>query len=456
MEEDTIVAPATPVGVGAIGIIRLSGPEAIPIASRCFHPAKELRLEEAESHKAIYASVIDPETGVSIDEAIFLVMRKPHSYTGEDVVEIHCHGSPAVLRRVMEVVTKSGARVAEPGEFTKRAFLNGRMDLAQAESVAELITSQTEQARKVALAHLQGQLSTEISEISRRLYSTLAALEVVIDYAEEDVEEVSTETLKGTLQEVESLLQKLLGTYREGKILREGALVVIVGKPNVGKSSLLNALLRQERAIVTPIPGTTRDYIEETVEMEGIPIRLTDTAGLRPSSDVVEQMGTQRALSLMDQADLLLLLLDSSSPLTAEDQEALEITSKKLRLLVLNKVDLPANPDTLLQVEPWNPIRISAFTGEGLDVLKKEIVSSLLGKASLAEHTIITLERHRDILQRSFHHLQDAQNALTIGYPRDVVATAIRASLDALSELTGENVTDEILNTIFSTFCVGK
>lgn len=456
MEDDTIVAPATPVGVGAIGIIRLSGPDAIFIASQCFRSDKGTRLETLESHKATYASMVEPDTGITVDEVVFLVMRKPHSYTGEDVVEIHCHGSPAVLRRVMEVLTRLGARIAEPGEFTKRAFLNGRMDLAQAESVAELITSATEQARKVALAHLQGQLSDEISKVSRHLYSTLAALEVVIDYAEEDVEEVSTETLKSNLQQAESLLQKLLETYREGKILREGALVVIAGKPNVGKSSLLNALLRQERAIVTPIPGTTRDYIEETVEIEGIPIRLTDTAGLRPSTNAVEQMGTQRALSLIEKADLLLLLFDQSSPLTAEDREALQISSKKLRLLVLNKLDLPANPDTLLQVEPLHPIRISALTGEGLDALKKEMISSLLGRVPMTEHTIITLERHRDILQRSLLHLQDAQNALSTSYPRDVVATAIRASLDALSEITGENVTDEILNTIFSTFCVGK
>lgn len=453
--EDTIAAVSTPPGVGAIGIVRLSGPEAAGVAGRCFRGPGGFEFARAESHRAVHGLVVDPRTGAELDEALALPMQGPHSYTGEDVVEFHCHGSPAVLRRVLEAVVAAGARIAEPGEFTKRAFLNGRLDLAQAEAVAELIQAVAEESRRAALKHLEGDLSREIGALGRTLKLALAGLEVVVDYADEDVEETPEDPLGSQIAEVAEACRRLLASYCEGRILREGARVVIAGKPNVGKSSLLNRLLKEERAIVSPTPGTTRDYLAEAIEIQGIPVMLVDTAGLRSVEDAIESEGSRRARKWIGEADLVLFLVDGSAPVEDVDIRAYGEIRERPHLLAVNKSDLPGVAD----LSPFTgeaPATLSALTGQGLDELKRRIVERLNLSHRTSEGAVVTLERHRDALARTAAHLSDALESLKSGSPRDLVATDLRAALETLSEITGENVTDALLDTIFSTFCVGK
>ncbi len=345
MAEDTIVAPATPLIPSAIGIVRLSGPTALSLADRVFRSRRGEQPSRFPPRQLVFGEIRDPRDGELLDRALCVVFRAPHSYTGEDLVEFHCHGSPTGLRRILRLLSRLGARYAEPGEFTRRAFLNGKMDLTQAEAVALLVEAQTERAHKAGLLLLEGGLSQKVRRLRSQILDLLASLEVVIDYADEDVEELPSAEVQRSLEALIAEHEALLSSYREGRRLREGALVVLVGKPNVGKSSLLNQLAGEERALVTPIPGTTRDYIETWISVEGIPVRLVDTAGLRESADYVEQLGTQRTRKLLRGADLVLFLLDASQPPQKEDFQIHEEIASLPHLVVLNKVDLGVHPE---------------------------------------------------------------------------------------------------------------
>ncbi len=453
--EDTIVAPATPFGMSAIGIVRMSGEMAFPILRRIFRRLSGEPPEEIVPRYAVTGYIVGQKENEIIDECVCVPFVHPHSYTGEDLVEFHCHGSPVILRRVTQLLVEQGCRIAEPGEFTRRAFLNGKMDLSQAEAVAELIASLSEESAKAAISHLQGSLFQALSSPVEQLKSLLASLQVVIDYADEEVEEMPDSEVENVLQMVQQDLTKILSTYRDGKILREGALVVIAGKTNVGKSSLLNRLLKEERALVSPFPGTTRDYLVEWVEILGIPVRLTDTAGLRKTIDVVEEMGAARTLKWIQEADLVLFLFDSSLPTDEDDAEAYQQIQDRPHLLIGNKCDL-GNFYIPAFAEEKPIVYISALTGENVESLKREIVRNLIPSVKHREETVLTLERHKNSIERAVSHLNDAHQTLKMHLPRDLLLTDVRSGLDALLEITGENATEAILERIFSTFCVGK
>jgi len=456
--DDTIVAISTPIGEGGIGIVRISGKEAIKMAEKIFKGEKP--TNEIPSHRVTYGEIIDPQTGEVIDEVLLTVFRTPKSYTAEDLVEISCHGGQLILTRVLEQALKCGARLAEPGEFTLRAFMNGRIDLAQAEAVAELIRAKTDLGLRLGLRHLKGDLSEKINSYRDRLIDLLARLEVEIDFSEEDIEPLDRNKVIEEMELIEKELENLLATYEEGKILREGLNVVIVGKPNVGKSSLLNALLKEDRAIVTPIPGTTRDVISEFANLKGIPVRLVDTAGYHISKDAIELEGIRRTKIEMSEADLLLLVMDTSSKIDDEDLDLGKQVRDKKYLMVFNKIDI-ASPDLIrrnkekLKVETI--AKVSALKGEGLEGLKEKIVSSsLVMQKDQTQGVLISSLRHKDALTRAKKSLSLAINSLKKNLSPEFVALDVKASLDAIGEVVGKTVTDDILNKIFSEFCIGK
>jgi tRNA modification GTPase len=381
--DDTISAVATATGEGGIGIIRISGVQAIVIANKIFRGAKGKIAEEVASYHAAYGQVIDPATGTAVDECLLLVMRAPNSYTRENVVELQCHGGVVPLRRVLELTTQNGARLAEPGEFTRRAFLNGRLDLAQAEAVIDVIRARTDASLRMAVGHLSGALSKKIKEIRHDLLALIAQLEAAIDFPEDDIEELTTAEVRAGSARVLDELSKLLATAQTGRILREGLKTVIIGRPNVGKSSLLNALLREKRAIVTDIPGTTRDVIEEFVNIKGIPLKIVDTAGIRETDDVVEKIGVEKARELVNSADLILVLLDASEALTQEDQEILAMISERPAMVLVNKTDLTQQLD-LAKIRDLcgnkKLLKISITEGSGLLELEEEIAGLDIGE----------------------------------------------------------------------------
>ncbi len=456
--EDTIAAISTPLGEGGIGVVRISGKGAVKIAGRIFRGEKP--LAESPSHRATYGGIVDPATGEVIDEVIVTLFIAPRSYTAEDLVEISCHGGQLVLSRVLEQALKCGARLAEPGEFTLRAFINGRIDLSQAEAVAEVIRAKTDLGLKLALKHLKGDLSDKINSYRDRLIDLLARLEVEIDFSEEDVEPLDRNKTLEEIESIEKELENLLATYDEGKILKEGLNVVIVGKPNVGKSSLLNALLKQDRAIVTPIPGTTRDVISEYANLQGIPVRLVDTAGYRISGDTIELEGIRRTKIEMSEADLLLLVMDTSIMVDQEDLDLQGQMKEVKYLTVFNKIDIaPAdliakNQERLTE---GSIAKVSALTGEGLERLKDTIVSaSRVLRRDQTQSVVISSLRHKHALSRAKKSLLLAKSSLKKGMSPEFVALDVRAGVDAIGEVVGKTVTDDILNKIFSEFCIGK
>ncbi|MFN7018022.1 MAG: tRNA uridine-5-carboxymethylaminomethyl(34) synthesis GTPase MnmE [Fimbriimonadales bacterium] len=449
---DIIAAIATPPGEGGIGIVRVSGVGAIALAERLF---QRRGCKPLQSHRVYLGTVHDPDTGRVLDRALLIPFRAPHSYTGEDVAEFHCHGSPYLLRCVLELLCRLGARPAEPGEFTLRAFLNGKLDLAQAEAVADLIRARSDAQLRSALALHEGRLSKQIQSLSDALLGVIASVEAHIDFSEE-IGELEPQTLIPSVQSLIRQLQTLLQGARAGRILREGARVALIGRPNVGKSSLLNALLGEERAIVTEIPGTTRDTIEESFQIEGVPIVILDTAGLRASADVVEQMGIERAHRAAKQADLILFVYD----LTASDKEVDRELLRRLppetpKVLVGNKADLSRPPfATLTADEPT--VIISALTGAGLDALRQAILNALQ-LACLGEETAtLTHQRHIHAVQRAKAGLLQALESLQAGMPPDIVAIDLRGAWLALGEITGASADDELVNRIFREFCIGK
>jgi tRNA modification GTPase len=456
--EDTITAISTPLGEGGIGVVRISGKDAIKIANRIFKG--ERPLGEIPSHRASYGEIVDVETGEVIDEVLLTLFKAPKSYTAEDLVEISCHGGQLVLSRVLEQAVKCGARLAEPGEFTLRAFVNGRIDLSQAEAVAEVIRAKTDLGLKLALKHLKGDLSEKINSYRDRLINILARLEVEIDFSEEDIEPLDRNKVSEEIEYIVRDLESLLSTYDEGKILKEGLNVVIVGKTNVGKSSLLNALLKEDRAIVTPIPGTTRDVISEFANFNGVPVRLVDTAGYRISEDTIELEGIRRTKIEIDDADLLLLIIDTSIEIDEDDLDLKNQLRKGRFLTVFNKIDIAAldlirkNEERIGKMQV---IKVSALKGEGLEELKQQIVTASQAlKKDRTQGVIISSLRHKDALSRAKRSLRLARKSLKKGMSSEFVVLDVRAALDAIGEVVGKTVTDDILNKIFSEFCIGK
>ena len=458
---DTIAAIATARGEAGIGIVRVSGDLARPIAAELFQSPRGVPPTELSTHTLTYGHVIDTNASDEvIDEVLLGIMHAPNTYTGEDIVEFNCHGGILTLTAVLDLVVKSGARVAEPGEFTKRAFLNGKLDLAQAEAVAELIASKTDLSRKIAIDALAGKLSDTVNSLSDRLADLLAEIEASIDFPEEDLDFMKVETQLEAAHAVQNDLTTLLDTADEGRIITEGVKVAILGKPNVGKSSLLNALVGTTRAIVTDIPGTTRDTIEEPINVNGIPLKLIDTAGIRQTDDFVEQQGVQRSKAVINSAELLLLMFDASQSLNNADLELLQTAQSTTAILILNKVDLPVvtPPTTLLMHSPKKRIVETAIPeGKGLDALKSMICEELIGgELAVGESPILTNARHQEALRRASEGLNYAIESLENGMPPDLVTVDLRISLDGLGDIVGKTTTEDILDRIFSQFCVGK
>ncbi|MBU7007549.1 tRNA uridine-5-carboxymethylaminomethyl(34) synthesis GTPase MnmE [Phosphitispora fastidiosa] len=463
MIEDTIAAISTPIGSAGIGIVRLSGKKAVMIAESIFR-GKKRKLTEAPAFSISYGHIINRNEEV-IDEVLVSIMRAPKSFTAEDVVEINCHGGVVAVRKVMEIVLKEGARLAEPGEFSKRAFLNGRIDLAQAESIIDLINAKTEKSLQVAVGQLAGTLSENIRFMRSQLLELIAHIEAGIDFPEDNIEEITVTKIRKKLGEVLGDIRKLIETADTGKILREGIKTVIIGKPNVGKSSLLNALLREKRAIVTDVPGTTRDIIEEVVSIRGIPLKLVDTAGIRETEDYVEKMGVERSKEMFIGADLVLFMTDASTGLTEEDREIIKLMKNKNSLVIINKTDLKKQSD-FLEIDfseikgfvgPKDIVEMSLVTGEGLEALEEKIEQLVYaGRVFVQDDVMITNIRHKNSLELVQHSLEEAVNTINADMPVDCVAIDLKAAWEALGEITGETVSEDILDQIFSQFCIGK
>ena len=445
MYDDTIAAISTPIGEGAIGVVRISGPDSLPLAKKVFRG----RL----SHRRLSRGhIVDPEDGSILDEVMATCMLAPNSYTCEDTVEIYGHGGPVPLQTVLKALLRAGARAANPGEFTLRAFLNGRIDLSQAESVLGIIEAKTDAGLRVAMNGLQGGLSRKVREIRSSILEVLAYLTARIDFPEDDV---PLEDPLPSIRKAASHIQQLVKNADTGIVYRHGVLVAIVGRPNVGKSSLLNRLLDSERAIVTPIAGTTRDTVEEVANIQGIPFVLVDTAGLTDTADPVENLGIERSRKAISQADLILLVLDSSQPVTEQDLDLIENASDRETVTVLNKSALPTLTD--VSVLPSNYVSTSMLTGEGLNSLRERMVETALnGQSPASGEMLVSNARHKTALETAANHLASAEKSLTQGLPDDFVTIDLTAALTSLGEITGETVTEDLLHTIFSRFCIGK
>ena len=460
MREETIVAVATPPGEGGIGVIRISGPQAQAIGEKILRHPSGKTITTWPERKVRLGVVISSEEKV-IDEVIFFFFRAPRSYTGEDVLEIQGHGGQKNMELILSAAMAAGARPAEPGEFTKRAFLNGRIDLAQAEAVIDLITAQTDLAHRAAQEQLRGRLSDYLHQCEEKLLAVLAQIEAALDFPEDEIPDLDRKEAMGTIAEVAKELAALAAQAEKGRILREAATAVLAGKPNVGKSSLLNRLLGEERAIVTPIPGTTRDFVAEISNLQGLPVRLVDTAGLRETSDPLEQEGVRRTWHWVEKAELILIVLDAAAGLSAEEEQLIrEVKEKKRVFIVLNKSDLPPRltADGVAGRFPGLPVlTVSTVSGEGLEDLEEKIREALVGKDFGREHpVIVTSLRHKDALERAGSYLQDVLAGLRDGLSEDLLSVDLRAALAALGEITGRAVSDEVIAAIFSRFCIGK
>lgn len=452
--DDTIAAISTPIGEGGIGIVRMSGPEVLPIVEKIFAWGRGKRPGALRSFRLHYGHIFDPESGEVIDEVLVSYMRAPHTYTRQDVVEINCHGGIVPLRRVLELVLREGARLASPGEMTLRAFLNGRIDLAQAEAVLDIVRARTEDSLRVALCQLEGHLSGEIHAIRARLLEVLAYLEASIDFVED---EIPFRDIVPDLEEATIRLQKLLSEADRGLIYRQGVRTAIIGRPNVGKSSLLNALLRTSRAIVTPIPGTTRDTLEETLNLRGVPLVLVDTAGIAATDDLVERLGIERSRQALSQADLALMVVDGSEPLAEADREIAALIGDKAAILVINKIDLPRALNGVDFLPHAPRVEISALRGDGLDALEESILERIFGgEVWASEAPLVSNPRHKSALHRALEHVQAARRAHREELPDDFITIDLRAAVNALGEITGETVREDLLETIFANFCIGK
>ena len=459
-EFDTIAAISTAPGEGAIGIVRISGDLAISIASSIYQCGTK-KLEEQKTHTIHYGHIVDPKSGEIYDEVMVSVLRAPKTFTREDIVEINCHGGIVAINRVLQLVLRMGARLAEPGEFTKRAFLNGRIDLSQAEAVMDLIRAKTDKSMQLAMRQLDGQLSNLIQNLRQEILNTLAQVEVNIDYPEyDDVEEMTLQLLREKTQQVLQGIRALLNTASQGKILRDGLKTAIVGRPNVGKSSLLNVLLREEKAIVTDIAGTTRDTIEEYVNVRGVPLQLIDTAGIRETDDVVEKIGVERSRKALKEADFVLLLLNQSETLQEEDIRLLETTKGMKRIILFNKTDLPSKLSTE-DIAPYAQeeeiVTTSMLNKEGIDQLEEKIAGYFFqGQMNERDATYLSNTRHIALLEKAEQALVEVQNGIEMEMPVDLIQIDFTRAWDLLGEITGDSVQDELLTQLFSQFCLGK
>lgn len=453
---DTIAAIATAQVPSAIGILRLSGPDTCAILDGVFCPKNGKPMSAQDGRNMVYGTLLD-SAGRVIDNALCVLFRAPNSYTGEDCAEIHCHGSPIVLNEGLTSLFAKGARQAKGGEFTRRAFLNGRMDLIQAEAVVDLIDAETAEAARNAVGQLSGTLSRTVEEIYEALMAVVSRFYAVVDYPDEDIEDLQRAELLDTLRRSENKLQELLATFSRGKLLKSGVPTVILGKPNAGKSSLLNALLGYERAIVTDVAGTTRDTVEEKVRLDHVLLRLIDTAGIRETADSVEKIGVERSRIAAGKASLALLVLDGSAPLDAEDESAIAVAEGVANLVVIvNKADLPRRIDVGALADRFdNVISLSAKTGEGITTLTDHI-TSLYPAGSAAQGELLTNARQADAVSRAWNAVREARSALRIGMTPDVVLSDVENALSALGELNGKSLREDLVATIFSRFCVGK
>jgi tRNA modification GTPase len=448
--DDTIVAIATPPGRGGIGVVRLAGSDSRSIASGM------LRLNhELEAGRALFGELIEPATRERIDEVVVTLFAKPHSYTTDDVVEISAHGSPVVLRHVIELATIAGARLAEPGEFTMRAFLNGRIDLTQAEAVRDLIESQTLYQAKVAAQQLEGALSKRLQPVKKKLVDLIAVMEAGIDFAEDDVSVLPSEEMRQRINAIQEPLEQLRASFAYGKIVHEGLTLAIVGRPNVGKSSLFNRLVERERAIVTATPGTTRDLVTETVAMGGIPVKLIDTAGIRQAHDEAESIGIRKSYEALSEADLVLVVMDSTQEISAQDRELLATSRNRRTLAVSNKADLDGA--RAITIDAFRVFRTSALTGQGVDELRQEILQTIVGRSGGEQESgFLTNVRHQRLVEEGITALNAARQAVERKIPHEMIMLDLYGALRPLDAITGETTTDDILNLIFSSFCIGK
>lgn len=455
--EDTIAAIATPPGEGGIGIIRISGEKAQEILQKVFVPANPLSIE---NRKLAYGNIVDSLSNRTVDEVLCVYMKGPKTYTAEDVVEINCHGGMVPLRKTLELVLKNGARMAEPGEFTKRAFLNGRLDLSQAEAVIDVIKAKTDKTFDVAFNHLEGVFSKRIQQIRKKLVDILVNITVNIDYPDEDIEEITYEQLINNLTDVNGDVKSLLSSAETGRMIQEGLNVAIIGKPNVGKSSLMNSLLNEARAIVTEIPGTTRDTIEEHLSIRGIPVRLTDTAGIRETDDLIEKIGIERSKESFNQADLVIFIIDSSRSLSEEDLYIIEHIDQSKAIVILNKIDLKQ----VVEREQIEKMLSEAFileasmeTQQGIDLIEEKIVDLVYGgKVKQNESLMVTNVRHKNILEAAEKSLSDAMEMTRKKEALEFIEIDVNSSYELLGEIIGETVQDDIINEVFARFCLGK
>ncbi len=457
---DTIAAISTAIGEAGIGIVRMSGKKSIHIANRLFKSKRIENLRDGENRKLIYGHIIDPKNNEIIDEVLIAYMQEPYTYTRENMVEIYCHGGIISVKKILELVLENGSRLAEPGEFTKRAFLNGRLDLAQSEAVIDMIRAKTDRSFQVSLDQLEGSLSNKVRKIRDLLLEIIAHIEVSIDFPDEDVEEVTYEELEEKARLVNREIDRLLETSDRGKILRDGLSTVILGKPNVGKSSLLNAILRENRAIVTNIPGTTRDIIEEYVNIDGIPLKIVDTAGIRATDDLVEKIGVDRAREMVDKADLIIAVFDASDNLTDEDFQIIDIIKERKSIVLLNKTDLPSeyDEDYLKKLLPDKEIIVtSIISGVGIGRLEQAIKDMFYrGNLEIESDVIVTNLRHKNQLIKARKNIEDGLNGIISNVPLDCIEVDIKNCWENLGEISGDTVGEDILDKIFSEFCIGK
>ena len=456
--DDTIAAIATAPGEGGIGIIRISGSNSLPVAEEIFKSVSGKKISEYNLRTLIYGNIFDGEK--RIDEVLVAYMKGPNSYTGEDVIEINCHGGFISVKKILELILTKDVRLAEAGEFTKRAFLNGRIDLSQAEAVIDVIKSKTDKAQEVAQNQLEGSLANKIKSLRLKVTEVLAQLEVSIDFSDEDVEDVTYKEIEDKSLALRDEIKKLYDSAESGKILRDGLKTVIIGKPNVGKSSLLNSILGENRAIVTEIAGTTRDVIEEFVNIKGIPLKIVDTAGIRETEDIVEKIGVQKSKESIDSADLVIIVLDSSKPLTDEDLEILENARSKKTIVLLNKIDLEQAIDqTLIEeiVGKENIIKISALKNEGIEKIHDKIEAMVFaGDVKSSSSVVITNSRHKDALFKAYNSINDAIAGIDQRLPYDFIEVDFKNIWDYLGYINGDTVQEDLLDTIFSNFCIGK
>lgn len=456
--DDTIAAIATAPGEGGIGIIRISGSNSLQVAEEIFKSVSGKKISEYNLRSLIYGDIFDGEK--RIDEVLVAYMKGPRSYTGEDVVEINCHGGFISVKKILELILTKDVRLAEAGEFTKRAFLNGRIDLSQAEAVIDVIKSKTDKAQEVAQSQLEGSLAKKIRELRNKVTEVLAQLEVSIDFSDEDVEDITYKEIGEKSLELRAEIKKLYDSAESGKILRDGLKTVIIGKPNVGKSSLLNSILGENRAIVTEIPGTTRDVIEEFVNIKGIPLKIVDTAGIRETEDIVEKIGVQKSKESIESADLVIIVLDSSKQLSDEDLEILQSAQSKKTIVLLNKIDLEQVIDES-EIEKFvgkeNIIKISALKNEGIEQIHDKIEAMVFtGDVKSSSSLVITNSRHKDALYKAYNSINDAIDGIMQRLPYDFIEVDFKNIWDYLGYINGDTVQEDLLDTIFSNFCIGK